>query len=200
MAIAERLGVTALPLSGRGLLGFGAGILFLGWGATELAVTRAGVVPGDPFVALTVFWGALFLFFGVVTLTQCPDYVRTSQPLAVWGVLNAAGLLYTGAAVTGLLPAGFAQYAYWHVWVLVAVVGFGATGALLERSGSSGQHYFTAAGLEVSLLFIGLGAFDALVHPTPLALDALPRDLGPGPAAVIQLSLYALGLGLVLLS
>lgn len=62
----------------------------------------------------------------------------------------------------------------------------------------------------MSLLFIGLGAFDelfpglylllALVHPTPLALDALPRDLGPGPAAVIQLSLYALGLGLVLLS
>jgi hypothetical protein len=126
----------------------------------------------------------------------------------LWGVSKAVALAVTAAAV-GILPSGLVVYAYWHVWVVVAVVGFATTGALLERSGSSGQHYFTAAGLEVSLPFIGLGAFDlmlpglylllAFVHPTPLALDAAPFDLGPAPDAAIQLALYATGLGIVLL-
>ena len=60
----------------------------------------------------------------------------------------------------------------------------------------------------MSLLFIGLGAFTelvpglylllAFVHPTPLALDAYPGDLGAAPDAAVQLALYATGLGLVL--
>lgn len=211
-SLPRRLGLPASTcrVGRRGFLGLGAALLFVGWGVTELVVARPGVLPGSPAVTAVALWFAMFLGIGVVGLTQCPDYVRFSGPLVVWGALNAAAFVYAGAAALGYLPPGLTVYAYWHVWVLAAVVGFAATGALLERSGSSGQHYFTAAGLEISLLFIGLGAFSeivpglylllALVHPTPLALDAYPGDLGPGPAAVIQLALYAVGLGVVLVA
>ena len=193
----------------RTLLGSVAAMLALGWAATEAVASFPAVVPGDPILAVVGLWVGLFAVVTVGALTQTPDYVRFSGPLLLWGVLNAVALAVTVSAALGILPSGLVVYAYWHVWVLVAVVGFATTGALLERSGSSGQHYFTAAGLEVSLLFIGLGAFElllpglylllAFVHPTPLALDASPFDPGAGPDAAIQLGLYATGLGIVLL-
>lgn len=186
------------------LLVLGAVMLAAGWALTGAVVSFSESLPVSPTVAAVGLWAVI----GAVALTQTPDYVRFSRPLLLWAVLNTVAFLVTGAAVFGYLPAGLVVYAYWHVWVLVAVVGFAATGALLERSGPSGQHYFTAAGLEVSLLFIGLGAFAelvpglylllAFVHPTPLALDAYLGDLGAGPDAAIQLALYATGLGLVL--
>ena len=192
----------------RQLLGLGAVALAVGWGLTEAIVTFRPSLPVSLAAAAVGLWVGLFALVTVVALTQCPDYVRFSGPLLLWGVLNILAFLVTGAAVLGYLPVGLVVYTYWHVWVLVSVVGFAGTGVLLERSGPSGQHYFTAAGLEVSLLFIGLGAFTelvpglylllAFVHPTPLALDAYPRDLGAGPAAAVQLSLYATGLGIVL--
>lgn len=90
------------------------------------------------------------------------------------------------------------------------MIGFAVTGAALEDRGIEGQVYFTAAGLELSLLFLGLGAFETLVpglyvllafvHPTPLILDALPAELSNGRAAAVQLGIYAVGLGLVLLA
>ena len=166
----------------RRLLGLGAFALATGWALTEAIVSFPGAVPVSPTTAAVGLWAVLFAAVTAVALTQSPDYVRSSRPLLLWAVLNAVAFLVVGAAVLGYLPAGLVVYAYWHVWVLVAVVGFAATGVLLERSGPSGQHYFTAAGLEVSLLFIGLGAFTelvpglylllAFVHPTPLALDA----------------------------
>ena len=192
----------------RQLLGLGAFALATGWALTEAIVSFPGAVPVSPTTAAVGLWAVLFAAVGAVALTQTPDYVRSSRPLLLWAVLNTVAFLVTGAAVLGYLPAGLVVYAYWHVWVLVSVVGFAGTGVLLERSGPSGQHYFTAAGLEVSLLFIGNGAFAelvpglylllAFVHPTPLALDAYPGDLGAGPDAAIQLALYATGLGLVL--
>jgi hypothetical protein len=192
----------------RQLLGLGAVALAVGWGLTEAIVSFRPSLPVSLAAAAVGLWVGLFALVTVVALTQCPDYVRFSGPLLLWGVLNILAFLVTGAAVLGYLPVGLVVYTYWHVWVLVSVVGFAGTGVLLERSGPSGQHYFTAAGLEVSLLFIGLGAFTelvpglylllAFVHPTPLALDAYPGDLGAGPDAAVQLSLYAAGLGLVL--
>lgn len=212
MALSERIAAvgTTSRLGRRELFGVGGASLFVGWAGTQLAVARPGLVPGDPLVGVTALWFALFAVVGAVTVTQCPDYVRFSRPLFVWGLLNAVAFVVAGLAALGSLPPGLVTYAFWHVWVLIAVVGFAATGALLERSGASGQHYFTASGLEVSLLFIGFGAYGeivpgsylllAFVHPTPLLLDALPDDVDPGPAAVVQLGLYALGLGLVLVA
>lgn len=185
-------------------------MLFVGWGGTQLARARPDLIPGDPLAGVTVLWFGLFALIVLAVGTQCPDYVRFSQPVFIWGVLNTAAFAFTALAIQGALPSGWVTYAFWHVWVLVAVIGFAATGALLERSGASGQHYFTASGLEVSLLFIGLGAYGeivpgsylllAFVHPTPLLLDVLPTDIGPGLASLIQLSLYSLGLGIVLVA
>lgn len=200
---------TTAQLKRRDLFGLIAVALFGGWAGTQVAVTHPGLVPGNPLFTVTGLWIALFGLVALVVFTQSPDYVRLSGPLVVWGVLNTAAFTFTVLALFGNLPDSWFVYAFWHVWVFIAAIGFAATGVLLERSGASGQHYFTAAGLEVSLLFIGLALYSeivpgsylllAFVHPTPLFLDALSSDIDPARAAGIQLGLYALGLGIVLL-
>ena len=105
---------------------------------------------------------------------------------------------------------GLGAFALAAGWALTeAIVSFPSAVPVSPTTAAVGlRAVLFAAGLEVSLLFIGIGAFAelvsglylllAFVHPTPLALDAYPGDLGAGPDAAVQLSLYAAGLGLVL--
>lgn len=206
---ADRVGRRGLLGLGSGLLALGSALLALGWGGTAALLRFPGSAPGNPIDLAVGLWLLIFGTIAAVALLACPSHVRFNRVTLAWTGLNSAAFAYTLAAVGGLLPAGLIQYAYWHVWVLVAVVGFAVTGALLEDEGITGQLYFTAAGLELSLLFLGLGAFGTLlpglylllafVHPTPLALDALSLDLTPGRTAAVQLGTYAVGLGLVFL-
>ncbi|MFB6117882.1 hypothetical protein [Halosegnis sp.] len=205
----DRSASASRQLGRRGLLGFGAALLTIGWGGTALLLRSSSVAPFDPIVTAVGGWLAVFALIAGIAVGLCPRWVWYNRVVATWVGLNAAAFGYTAAAAAGLLPADLVQYAFWHVWVLAAVVGFAVTGAVLEGEDTAGQLYFTAAGLELSLLFLGLGAFGTLVpglylllafvHPTPLALDALPGDLSPGRTAAVQLGVYALGLGVVFL-
>jgi hypothetical protein len=188
----------------------GAALLLVGWAGTAVLQRNPTVTPLRPITAAVGLWLGIFALIAGVALLLTPRSVWYNRVVLVWVGLNTAAFGYTGAVMAGLLPSNFALYAYWHIWVAAAVVGFTVTGVALEDQGIEGQVYFTAAGLELSLLFLGLGAFGtlipglylllALVHPTPLLLDAFPADLSNGRVAAIQLGIYAAGLGLVLLA
>lgn len=198
------------PLGRHGLLRVGAVLLLLGWAGTAIIQRNPTSFPLDPVTMAVGLWVGVFALIAAVALVLTPQSVWYNRVILTWTVLNTAAFGYTGAVMAGLLSGTLAQYAYWHVWVATAVVGFAVTGAILEGEGIEGQVYFTAAGLELSLLFLGLGAFGTLVpglyvllafvHPTPLILDAFPGQLSNGRAAAIQLGVYAVGLGLVLLA
>ena len=134
--LSSRLGAPASSyrVDRRRLLGLGAVMLAVGGALTEAVVSFSESLPVSPTVAAVGLWAVI----GAVALTQTPGYVRFSRPLLLWAVLDTLAFLVTGVALFGYLPAELVVYAYWHVWVLVAVVGFAATGALLERSGPSG--------------------------------------------------------------
>lgn len=193
----------------RGLLGTGAALLVAGWGGTAILIRNPTLAPADPALSALGLWLGLFALVAAVAVTQCPAGVTFSRPVLVWVGLNTIGFLAAGAAVAGLLPPGLRRYAFWHVWVAGAVVGFLVTGELLRRAGAAWQVYHTAAVIEVTLLAVGLVSFGSLlpglylvlgaVHPVPLALDALDPDLGPLPLAAVQVGAYAAALGFVLL-
>jgi hypothetical protein len=181
----------------------------LGWLVTGIIRREPTVSPLGPVETAVGLWLVVFALIAVVAVTLTCRAVWYNRIILLWVGLNSVAFVYTGAAIAGLLSGSLVQYAYWHVWVATAVVGFAGTGVALEGEGIGGQVYFTAAGLELSLLFLGFGAFEVLVpglyallafvHPVPLVLDALPRELTSGHTAVIQLGVYTLGLGAVLL-
>jgi len=206
--VGERL--TATPRLGRrGLLGLGAALLAVGWGGTAFLTRNPTLAPADPALTALALWLGLFGLVAVAALAACPSRVTFSRPVLSWVGLNALGFLAVGAAVAGLVPLELQRYAFWHVWVAGAVVGFTATGELLRRAGGGWLVYHTAAAVELSLLVLGVVAFEALlpglylvlaaVHPVPLALDALDLDLGRAPTAGIQVALYLVALVAVLL-
>lgn len=191
----------------RGLLAVGAAMLVAGWAGTALLFRQPTLV-AEPQLTITGLWAFIFIAIAVIALFAAPRHMSVNPATLMWTGLNIIGLGVTLSAIVGVLPPELTQYAYWHVWVLIAVIGFAATGTLLEREDLNGQVYFTAAGLELSILFIGLGALEVLipglylllafVHPVPLVLDSLPNEPSPGRKAAIQLGSYTLGLSVIL--
>jgi hypothetical protein len=201
---------SAARLGRRGLLGLGAGLLFVGWGGTALFARVPGLAVIDPRAATVALWLALFGLIAAVALVACPEEVTFSRPILVWVGLNGLGFLLTGTALVGLVPGWLSPYAYWHVWVAGAVVGFLATGTLLRRAGSPAGRYYVAAVVELWILTVGLVAFEtlvpglylvlAVVHPTPLALDALDLDATAWSQTVAQVAVYTVALLAVILT
>lgn len=172
----------------RGLLQLGSALLLVGWIGTGMLTEFVGTGPFGPIGTVIALWVGLFGLIGAVAVTRCPRHVVFSKPILVWVGLNTFGFAVTWAAWSGLLPGGLVQYAYWHVWVATAVIGFAVTGELLRRNGIDGRVYYTAAAAELGLLIVGLLAFEllrphqylllAVVHASPLLLDSFDLDLG----------------------
>ena len=210
MAHGQETRTAAGRIGRRGLLGIGAGLLVAGWGGTALFTRAPGLAPAGPAIASVGLWLVLFVLVAAVAVTQCPRHVTFSRPILVWVSLNVVAFCYTGAALAGLLPASLAQYAYWHIWLAAGVVGFTATGVLLRRAGASGSVYLVAAVTELWMLVAGLVSFEtlvpglyllvAVVHPMPLAIDALDSDFGDWPTTVAQVTVYTTTILAVILS
>lgn len=194
----------------RGLLGFGSVLLFVGWTGTALFLRVPTAAPADPVVSSLGLWVGLFVLVATVALTQCPRRVTFSRPILVWVALNTLGFGYVAGALAGLVPTAYARFAYWHVWVGAGVLGFLATGELLRRAGVLTPVYYVAAVVELWILIVGLVSFEtlvpglylllAVVHPMPLALDALDPDVGDWLVSVAQVSVYTVALFGVILT
>lgn len=146
------------PLPGDGLLVFGFAEGVIGWGLSWVLSQNPGLAPFGLVPSIVLLWVVLtagIVFFGVAYTAPT---VRRNRVWVVWGGLNVAATAVNVAAVTGVVPSGLAQYAYWHPWLAVLGIGYVVT-ALYNRTSPQIRRreriVYAVAGVTTLALLVG---------------------------------------------
>jgi hypothetical protein len=186
-SLRDGLGVDAI-------LGLGAVLAALCWGATQVLADRPGLaldlVGVDGARAVVGLWvAATVLLVAVGVLAGAPG-LRYSPLLWVWGVLVGATLAVDVAVLAGAVGPRLGRTLLWTPWPVVLGLGYLVTGIVATHRVRAA--YLAGAGLA-GLVVLGAVLFPETVpdwaflatgvaHAGPLAVDAALD--GSAPATV----------------